>query len=70
MGRAYATMMNDWIDTGGQMFTAFNFVNSFGYHGAWGLKESLFKADSESPKWQVLRPYKDSMACWWANCQQ
>lgn len=70
MGKAYATMMNDWIGTGGQMFAAFNFVDSFSYHGAWGLKESLFNTVAESPKWQVMLPYKDSIACWWANCQE
>ena len=70
MGLAYATMMNDWIGASGQVFAAFNFVSGYGYYGAWGLRESLFKTTAESPKWQVMAPYKDSIGCWWANCQQ
>lgn len=70
MGKAYATMMNDWTSTGGQMFTAFNFVSSPGYYGAWGLKEGLFKTTSESPKWQVMLPYKNRIECWWTGCRE
>lgn len=70
MGKAYATMMNDWTSTGGQMFTAFNFVSSSGYYGAWGLKEGLFKTTEDSPKWQVMLPYKNRIECWWSGCQE
>lgn len=69
MGKSYTQMMENWRAAHGQVFMPFNHVSSFSQYGAWGLKESVFKTAAESPKWSALLPYRDTIACWWADCQ-
>ena len=69
MGTAYTTMMDNWLASNGRTFVQFNFVNSYSKYGAWGLRESLFRTAAESPKWNAVLPYRDSIPCWWAGCQ-
>jgi hypothetical protein len=69
MGKAYTEMMENWKAADGRVFMPFNYVNSYSQYGAWGLKESIFKTAAESPKWSALLPYRDTIACWWTDCQ-
>lgn len=68
MGQAYADMMGHWLASQGQVFVQFNFAGAYSKHGAWGLRESLFKTAAESPKWSAVLPYRDSVPCWWDGC--
>ncbi len=73
MKAVYTQMMKDWTesteDNRNQLFTPFNYAYWAGGSGAWGLKESVFKSRAESPKWDALVPYRDTVPCWWAGCQ-
>jgi len=73
MKAIYAQMMKDWTesieDNRNQLFMPFNYAYTAGGSGAWGVKESVFKTRAESPKWDALVPYRDTVACWWTGCQ-
>lgn len=67
MKQAYSAMMDDWKASGGQVFSAFDFVSTYSKDGAWGLRESVNSRLEDSPKWQAMIPYRDSIGCWWGT---
>lgn len=65
MGATYQTMMTAWKNAGGQTFTFFADVGTYGSGGMWGLRENQF--DTSTPKWKTATQWR-SQACWWTGC--
>jgi hypothetical protein len=72
MGTAYTTYLQQWKQSGGQLFMHYNDVGSPGFYGEWGLLESIMQTtiplSSAPPKWQAIQNFVTGTACWWAGC--
>ncbi|MBD9395214.1 hypothetical protein [Acidovorax sp. ACV01] len=72
MGDVYRDLMGAWTNANGtapgQVFTYFNNVYKPGSDGAWGLREAAFDNAASNPKWVAVQPYRENIACWWAQC--
>lgn len=66
MKKAYDRMIQDWKSAGGALFTYFSYVGATSKYGSWGAKE--FQFTTSTPKWDAIKPLRDTTACWWAGC--
>ena len=73
MKQRYEKLLNAWKgfeDEGATLFTLYTLPQSFYRHGNWGLKEHLNKSRSESPKYDGVMSFQESVGeCWWDNCR-
>ena len=69
MGDMYLEMLNYWISAGGNEFLHFNHIMSplFGNFGSLEFQDSLRE---DSPKYDVLQDFIQTVPCWWADCDQ
>ncbi len=77
MKQRYETLLNAWKgfentgsgNTGATLFTMYTLPQSFYRFGNWGLKEHLNKTRKESPKYDGVMSFQESVGqCWWDGC--
>ncbi len=72
MGDVYRDLMAAWANASqtapGQTIAFFNNVASPSKYGAWGLREAAFDNTADNPKWLAVKPYRESIGCWWPQC--
>jgi len=72
MKQRYETLLNAWKgfeDQGATLFTMYTLPQSFYRFGNWGLKEHLNKTRKESPKYDGVMTFQESVGkCWWDDC--
>lgn len=68
MAPSYQTYMTNWTFSGAQAISMFNHTGAYSASGAWGLRENYLQPMDQTPKWQVVAPFRTS-ACWWAGCK-
>jgi len=72
MKQRYETLLNAWKsfeNKGTTLFTMYTLPQSFYRFGNWGLKEHLNKMRKESPKYDGVMNFQESMGkCWWDGC--
>ena len=74
MGDVYRDLMGAWTNANGtapgQVFAFFNNVYKPGHYGAWGLREAAFDDAASNPKWVAVKPYRETLPCWWTGCSR
>lgn len=72
MKERYVRFLNAWKDLSGEgasLFTLYTLPQSYYRFGNFGLKEHLNSARSESPKFDGVMSFQESVGqCWWDNC--
>ncbi len=72
MKQRYEKLLNAWkgfSDQGTTLFTLYTLPQSYYRHGNWGLKEHLNKSRDESPKYDAVMGFQESVGkCWWDGC--
>jgi len=72
MGQAYAPYLQQWKDSGGQLFVYFNDVGVGSKYGSWGALESIMQTTTPlsgaPPKWQAIQDFIWGSPCWWSGC--
>jgi len=59
----------DLSDEGTTLFTLYTLPQSFYRYGNFGLKEHLNKTRQESPKYDGVMSFQESVGkCWWDSC--
>ncbi|KAG1653994.1 Thioredoxin [Nymphon striatum] len=68
----YETLLNAWKnfeDQGASLFTMYTLPQSYYRFGNWGLKEHLNKSRKDSPKFDGVMTFQESIGkCWWVGC--
>ena len=69
----YQTFLKGWkdlSDEGTTLFTLYTLPQSFYRYGNFGLKEHLNKTRQESPKFDGVMSFQESVGkCWWDGCE-
>lgn len=72
MKQRYITFLDAWrnlVDDGATLFTLYTLPQSFYRFGNFGIKEHLNKPRSESPKFDGVMTFQETVGdCWWDNC--
>jgi hypothetical protein len=72
MKQRYETLLNGWkelADEGTTLFTLYTLPQSFYRFGNWGIKEHLNKSRKDSPKYDGVMAFQESVGkCWWDGC--
>ncbi len=64
MGQLYAHLLQGWQDAGGTMFNAFVAISGPSKWGSWGALRHL---DDETPRWDFLVEFNQSIPAWWES---
>ena len=72
MKSRYQKLLNAWkdySDNGTTLFTLYTLPQSYYRFGNWGLKEHLNNSREESPKFDGVMDFQESVGqCWWDGC--
>ena len=72
MKQRYVTFLNAWkdlADDGATLFTLYTLPQSYYRFGNFGIKEHLNMPRSESPKFDGVMTFQETVeTCWWDNC--
>lgn len=66
MAQAYARMIGDWRQSGGQVFAYYHYTGLPSPWGAFGLKDTF--RDDQSPLWLEVQRQRQQLGCWWPGC--
>ncbi len=73
MKQRYETLLNGWknlSDEGATLFTLYTLPQTYYRFGNWGLKEHLNKTRKDSPKFDGVLSFMESVGkCWWDGCE-
>ena len=72
MKERYIRLLNAWKNLSGEgttLFTAYTLPQSYYRFGNFGIKEHLNKQRTESPKYDGVMSFQESVRnCWWSRC--
>jgi len=70
MKARYEKLLNAWKNTdSATLFTLYTLPQSFYRFGNWGLKELLNKSRADSPKFDAVMSFQETVKeCWWDGC--
>ena len=60
MKAIYLDQLNGWKDAGGDVFVAFNYLQTWADHGRWGVLERQDQPTQEAPKYDALIEFIDA----------
>jgi hypothetical protein len=65
MGTLYATYLDGWRASGGEIFVHFSNCGAWGKSGRWGSLEWIAQPRAESPKYDALQDFISANPRWW-----